>query len=1054
LSPGVIGQDQNGNVVHLWSYNGASQVTADGGRNNIYSNNYQLDGAPNTQHGGNVAFIPPPDSVQEFRVQTNAYDSSIGRQAGATINMQTKSGGKDYHGSAYWWNQNNILNANLFQTNLVGGSVPPVHFNEWGATFGGPVRIPKLYNGKEKTFFFFSYDDTWNQDPRPGSTRSVPTALERTGDFSQSFTTQSGQRFPIQVYDPSSVDAKGNRTLFPGMVIPKTRLSTIAQNILTYVPLANTPGDPTSNASHNFISSATRQDKFPVISVRGDQNWSNTQHSFVTVRWDHLHEFIDDYFQNAATGNYQERIAESVGLDHVWTVSPSSVLDLKFTVNRYGQPNYDKGSGFDLTKLGFSSAFASQLVKPSFPRITGIAGDFGTSQAGTYYYNNFYTWAANLTHIRGNHTLKFGTEYWILQDADGSIGNQPDFDFNNTNWTRQNNANSGGTGVGSSFASFLLGLPNGGNEPFNANGFYSQHFAAFFAQDDWRVSRKLTVNAGLRWDVQTPVTERYNRLTSQFDLTQLNPVSAAAQAAYGAILANPANAGNTGVQTLAQILPASAFKVPGVVLFAGVNGQSRGYSNPDWHEWQPRAGFAYQLGPNSVIRGGVGRFVQASYDRGGQNGFSRTTSLIASQDNYITPYDTLANPFRGGIQLPTGASLGPLTNLGATVDFNAPNPDRIYSWEYSLHLQHQIKSWLFEAGYSHNKTYNIGQSRQQDNPSAALWQKYNGPQFDANGRPLDTLLWNAVVPNPFYNLPGVTGGSIGSSQTSSLNRLLAGNPLLGVISQANLPLGSNRYDALLTKVEHRFSNGFSVIGAFTWSKLFEDTSLIGPEIAGIQVEHKLGGEDRPYHLSVAPIWELPVGRGKRFGGGMSKILDYVVGGWELTGTLTLQSGVPVVFGTDSFYTGASIALPKGQQSLDQWFDTSQFLPFPNKNTDLSIYPAWTGVQNLPGYNYKPAPGDTIKNGVYQDFGTFVRTYPTRWNSVRASRVNNVDTGLYKNIRITEHSKLQLRFNAFNAFNHVRFPAPDTNPGSSTFGRVTKSQQNQARAVELGARLSF
>ena len=1057
LSPGVVAQDQNGNVAHMWSYLAGSQFTADGGRNNTYSNTFQLDGMPNSQHGGNVAFIPPMDSVQEFRVQTNAYDASIGRQAGSTVNMQTKSGTKSYHGSLYEWNQSNMLNANLFQTNLVGGVVPPVHFNEFGGTFGGPVWIPKLYHKKQKTFFFFSYDYTNNKDPRPGSTRSVPTALERTGDFSQSFTTQNGQRFPILVYDPKSVDAKGNRTLFLNNIIPKDRLSPIALNILSYVPAANTAGDPTSSSSNNFISSATRQDTFPVVSVRGDHYWNEKHRSFAAIRWAHLREFLDDFFHNAATGNFQERIPESLGLDHVWTLSANKVLDLRFTVNRYGQPNYDKGSGFDPTQLGFPASLAASLVKASFPRIVGVAGDFGTGQAGTYYYNNYYILGGNLTHIRGNHTFHYGAEYWVLQDADGSLGVQPEFDFNNSNWTRQNALVGGGTGVGSSFAAFLLGLPNGGNAPVNANAFYSQRFASLYFQDDWRVTSKLTLNLGLRWDYERPVTERYNRLTSQFDLSQINPISPSAQAAYAAILANPANASNTGVQTLAQVLPASQFKVPGVVLFAGVNGQTRGFSEPDYHEFQPRLGFAYRLGPNTVIRGGFGRFTQADFLTGGQNGFSRTTSFIATQDSFFTPYDTLANPFRGGILPPTGATLGPLTNLGAGVDFNSPHPDRFYSLEYSLHLQHQIKTWLFELGYSHNKTYNIAQNRQQDNPPAALWKQLNGPQFDSSGRPLDTLLWNVQVPNPFFQLPGVTGGSIGSSQTTTVNRLLAGDPLLGVISMGNIPLGSNRYDALLFKVERRFRDGFSILSSFTWSKLYEDTSLIdgNTEINGNPiVEHKLGGEDRTFHYTVSPIYELPFGRGKHFGRNMNRFVDLLAGGWELSGIYNVQSGVPVVFSTNSFFSGSDIALPHDLQTLSKWFDTSQFLPFPNKNTDISTYPAWTGIQNLPGYSYKPAANDTARNGVYQDFGTIIRTHPTRWANVRASRVNNLDVGLYKNVRITEHSKLQLRFEAFNTLNHVRFPAPNTDPGSSNFGRVTLSQQNQARAIQLGARLSF
>ena len=399
-----------------------------------------------------------------------------------------------------------------------------------------------------------------------------------------------------------------------------------------------------------------------------------------------------------------------------------------------------------------------------------------------------------------------------------------------------------------------------------------------------------------------------------------------------------------------------------------------------------------------MVRGGFGRFAQAGFDRGGQNGFSRTTSFIATQDNYFTPFDTLANPFRGGILRPTGASLGALTNLGAGVDFNFPNPDRFYSWEYSLHLQHQIRGWLLEAGYSHNKTYNITQSRQQGNPTTALWKQLNGPQFDSTGRPLDTLLWSALVPNPFFQLPGVNSGSIGTSQTTTLNRLLYGDPLLGQISMNGIPVGTNRYDALLVKVEHRFSKGFSIINAFTWSKLYEDTTLLGSEIAGAAVEHKLGGEDRPLHLSVAPIWELPIGRGQRFGGSMPKIANAVAGGWELTGQFTLQSGVPVVFSNDSFFSGKNFALPRDKQSLNQWFDTSQFLPFPSKNTNIATYPAWTGIQSLPGYGYVPAAGDSARNGVYQDFGTYVRNYPTRWGNVRASRVNELNLGLFKNFQ--------------------------------------------------------
>lgn len=368
-------------------------------------------------------------------------------------------------------------------------------------------------------------------------------------------------------------------------------------------------------------------------------------------------------------------------------------------------------------------------------------------------------------------------------------------------------------------------------------------------------------------------------------------------------------------------------------------------------------------------------------------------------------------------------------------------------------------SWLFEIGYSHNKTYGIWNfgTWNENEPSFNLWQQLQTPTFSAAGKPVATLPWNLTIPNPFYQLPGVSpNAGIYTSKTIALNQLLNPDPVYGAVNENN-PTGTNQYDAGLGKIQKRFSGGFSIITAWTWSKLFEDTSFEGPQIAGPVVAHKLGGEDRTYHLSVAPIWEAPLGRGKRFGRDMPKWLDYGVGGWEISGNYNVQSGVPVVISGPSFFSGKDIALPHSQQSLYEWFDTSQFLPFPNQNTPLATlqaYPAWTGVQNMPGYNYVPVAGDTIKNGVYQDFANFVQTYPTRWNDVRASRVNNADIGLRKNFTLNERIKVQIRMDAFNAFNHPRFPPPDGNPSDSSFGRVPLTQYNQPRGLEFGVRISY
>ena len=567
---------------------------------------------------------------------------------------------------------------------------------------------------------------------------------------------------------------------------------------------------------------------------------------------------------------------------------------------------------------------------------------------------------------------------------------------------------------------------------------------------------RLTLNLGLRWDYERPFIERFDRLTSVFDPTVLNPISDAAQAAYtrilAQVLANPAQY-PFGPQ-LAPLVPVSSFQVYGAQRFAGVDGQSRTVTRGDFRQWQPRVGFAYRLRPQTVVRGGFGRFTQSSGVKGGQNGFSRSTTFIASQDSGLTPYDTLDRPFRGGILDPTGSTLGPLTNLGQGVNWVNQDPGHPYSWEWSLHLQQEYKGWLFEVGYSRNKTYDIGADLQQNDIGFERWRTLRTPRFDASGRPLQRpFLSDEQVPNPFYQLPGVTGGRA-SSQLISIYDLLRPLKAIGGQNRGGNPWGTNQYDSLQAKVQRRFKDGFSLLAAYTFSKLFEDTSFWGPEISGPIPEHKLGGEDRPHRLSVAPIYELPFGRGKRFFDDMPRAADLVLGGWELSGQYVVQSGAPVVFGTDSFYDGQPFDLRRDQRTLDRWFDTSRFVKFPNQQDDLSLFPAWTGVHTLPGADYRPSGPNDPRNGVYANFGNFVRRYPTRWANVRAHNTHELNLGLFKNFRIREGLKAQVRMEAFNALNRPRFGGPNTDPASANFGRVTPAQQNTPRVLQVALKLSF
>ena len=327
------------------------------------------------------------------------------------------------------------------------------------------------------------------------------------------------QKFPIQVFDPLTVgtDANGTRTLFPGMVIPTSRMSKVAQNILNYVPLPNTPTRRHQQRHQQlraeFHACRTRWPTSPCAATRPG---TTTTRASPRVRWYHEDELSGDEFHNAFTGAYQHRMTRGSGIDHVWTISPTKILDLKMNLTRYEEPNNDHGVGFDSSTLGFPSSFTSRLFVPAAPRITGLFGDIGTNQAGSVTDTGYYTWSAVMTQVKGNMTFKYGAEFWVLQQANKNIGNQGRFDFG-SEWTRQqaHGRRRHRQSVRRSARS-CSGLPHNANSsfPLNADGFWSQHYAAFYVQNDWRVNSRLTINLGLRWDFETPVTERYNRMTS------------------------------------------------------------------------------------------------------------------------------------------------------------------------------------------------------------------------------------------------------------------------------------------------------------------------------------------------------------------------------------------------------------------------------------------------------------------------------------------------------------------------------------------------------------
>jgi len=1072
LTPGaIISGGVGGTGIYLWSNGGLSGTTVNGSGSGSSAINFTIDGAIDNISTGNIAFEPPTDAVSEFRVVTNAYDAAIGRQTAATINLAMKSGSERFHGDLYEYNYTNFLNANYFQNNLSNTGVPSVHNNQYGGSFGGPVWLPKVYDGKKrKTFFFFTYAGIRNLQPASTGYMSIPTLLERKGDLTQSFTTQTVNgavtKYPITAYDPLSIDpTTGNRIPFPGDVIPQSRISPIATALLNFFPAPDNAGDGANTDSNNYVKREMQNDKFNGYTWRIDQNWNNSNHSYVNLRYNTWNELSYDPFgpENIFNGIYQTRLNYGATADHNILISPTMILDMRYNLTRWDGKSYSSSAGVSPTTVGFSPSFAAMQQYPSIPEIQGIGSGFengglGTAQAGSITNDTSHDFNLAVSHTHKSHSFRYGLEFLVQQQGGLGLGDSGGLFNFGSNWTTQNPNVTAPVGVGSATASMLLGLPTSGNIPTNAEAFWSQHYTAVFFQDDWRLSSKLTLNLGLRWDYERPVSERYGAFYNRFDPNLVIPeVTAPSQAAYAAEIAGaPAS---TGIQLLQQYRgDPSTFITRGGIQYAGLNGTSDYAMNPRYKYFQPRLGFAYQLKPNLILRGGLGRFAQSSFTTGSQSGFSASTPFIATTNNYYTINATLANPFPTGLVPITGNTLGVLTNVGSTSSFTNPDAGRIYTDQASLYIQKQIGQFLFEVGGTLNMTHGLLMGYNINMPSTAAWLAANTPTFDSTGRPVDTLAGNVTVPNPFKGAPYITNGEQTSSTISAF-QLIRPNPVVGNITE-NFPNGRDQYYALNTKIERRFKNGFSLIQAFVWSKRMQQNTFATTQYVSQQILRQLDPADQRFHYTLSPIYELPFGHGKHFVNNAGKLLNALVGGYEVTGLYTFISGTPLTLATNSsFFQGGDPSV--GNQTAQHWFNTSMFAPFPSRSVtvaQLQAYPSWTPVARLPGYNFVPAASDATKNGVYQDFATWATTNDTTFGNIRNPHTNNFDLAIRKSFQFTERVRLQLRMDAFNALNHPRFGNIDTNPSDTYFGWLNGSpklsQVNAPRQIQLGARLIF
>lgn len=951
---------------------GPSGFSMGGGQSQ--SNELLLDGAPDMTRNRRVAYNPPVDAVSEVKVEAFQPDAAYGNTGGGTVNVVMKGGTNQVHGSLYLFNQVSALKATPFFTNAANQKKPVTRFNQYGVSIGGPIVIPKVVNGRNKLFFFFTYEGIKQSEPEP-TFSTIATDIQKKGDFSP-LLSQS-----IVIYDPNTAVLNGGiitRQPFVGNIIPSNRISPIATNILSYLPAPNAVGS--NIGENNRFDNAVRSDNFTSYLGRFDWTISDRHKLFFNMRNNDRIENRGNRYNNIISGNLLSRVNWGALLDDVYTATPTLLFNTRLNWNRFNEGNTKPSDGFNPTSLGLPSYIAANSTKLVFPNIDfANYSDYGTNGGDLTPFDTYQIFE-NITKIAGKHTVKFGSDIRKQMESSNAYGNSSGNFIFNADWTKQaSNANA--ARLGQDLAGLLLGLPTGGNFQITTSRTNQSYYYSTFIQDDWRASNNLTFNIGLRYESETGTTERFNRTTAGFDPTVKTSVTDAATANYAA--------------SPSVLLPASAFNPKGGIYFA-TPGKSSIY-DPYKYSFSPRFGVSWQPGQFSglVVRGGIGLFVSTFGTFGIQQpGFSRQTDLVSAGGGvFLTPVATLASPYPNGILQPIGNSAGADTFLGQTVRYVDRKAGSPQTWRWSFNIQKTVgKNGVFEIGYIGSDATRIPETHNLNFvPNQYL---STSPTRDA----ARITLLTTPIANPFRNLlPGTSLNGATINQENLLRPFpqFSGNNGVSIDSQTN---GYSKFHMFQTRYEKRFSGGLQFLASYQWSKMLEATNRLNDGDSRLQ--YRVANEDRPHRFVFSGSYELPFGKGKSMLTNANGFVDRIVSGWQFNTIYSVQSGAPVEFGNVLYYGGN---LNWNARNLPKVFDTTRFETSAAAQLDRNV-----------------------------------RTFPQSFPRYRGDKINNIDLSMIKNIRIVERFSAQLRVEAFNAFNHTIFNGPELNPTSGNFGRITSA----------------
>jgi len=963
---------------------GSTSISINGGQPK--SNEMVIDGVPNRggAEGGLFGTIPTQESVEEMKVITNAYSAEYGRTTGGVINVTTKAGTNQFHGEVYEYNRSTGLAANQFERNLAGAPRLPVHFNTAGGVISGPAIRNKL---------FFTFETsrlhTTSQKSYIGN---VPTAAERSGDFTNTYALVKGQSQQILVYDPWSTtynpaNGQYTRTSFLAETgrnaIPASRISPVATALFKFIPLPNAQGVPYTNGN-NYVPTGGTQPRGDLSTFMPRADWNindNTRFTFRYIR-NNFNSYDVPFYPTAAnlnTGFPFTRANNNISVDLTRTLSPSSVLDVRVGMQRYLTANLSVREGAGPSKLGFSQQFISQ-TPDAFPVFRFGGGAFGGatfsgagSSAGNFTPDQINNLDVTWSKTTGRHSLKIGGQERLERYYNLAPGNNAGaFSFSPTDTSFNPQINDPASG--DPLASFMLGV-GGGNIDLNSAPARQSLSTALYIQDDIKISARLTINAGLRWDYTGPMTDRFNAMTGAFDPAAKSPLQ-----------------------------PPGFRQITGGLTFPGVGGDPRGVFDASRTNFGPRLAFAYAPNDKTAIRGGWGLFYGPIWYDPGSAGFSQSTPWVTYDPNMI-PLNLLSDPFPNGLIAPVGASKGLATNIGSGISFIDPHTREPRSQQFSFEVQRELPWGMrASAAYVLNKVDRLPVSNNLD--------AWNLDQLALGATGL-----NQHVANPFA---GLVPGYALNQPTITYGQLITPFPQFTNVTEQDIPIGSSRYDALQLYLLKRFSQGLSFSVAYTVSKQMDMLGYQYPTDANL--EKTIDQNDVPQSLVLNGSWELPFGAGKSLLAHVPSALNRVVGGWQFNYMIRIQRGMPFLFPSNVMpVAGVDPNAIAGGQNLNHWINPAAY----TVNNNPYIPRRWSSIN-----------GDLRRPPVHNfDLGV------TKNNRI-TERVNFQIMALF--------------VNAFNTPQFWDGPTSCASPAQACFGQIAgyNTQSNLPRQIQLAGRVTF